>query len=179
MSFQFLKNWCEQWYQNWLLYHLAEGLSYTHCPGMSWWTTYLHGEASKHKKNKLHSYFGGWLDKFTMAKFRISWWSLFESNFSREKLAITMGVSKKRGTPKWMVKIMENPIKMRLFGGFYTPYSWFNTPIYNLYLLGWSRRCPVNPSAPQSSIRCTRLLRCRCRPPEVGAVRGWPGGSSA
>jgi len=23
-----------------------------------------------------------------------------------------MGVSKKRGTPKWMLKIMENPIKM-------------------------------------------------------------------
>ena len=23
-----------------------------------------------------------------------------------------MGVSKNRGTPKWMVKIMENPIKM-------------------------------------------------------------------
>ena len=25
---------------------------------------------------------------------------------------IYMGVSKNRGTPKWMVKIMENPIKM-------------------------------------------------------------------
>ena len=29
-----------------------------------------------------------------------------------------MGVSKNRGTPKWMVKIMENPIKMDDFGGF-------------------------------------------------------------
>ena len=31
--------------------------------------------------------------------------------------AIDMGVSKNRGTPKWMVKIMENPIKMDPFGG--------------------------------------------------------------
>ena len=28
-----------------------------------------------------------------------------------------MGVSKKRGTPKWMVKIMENPIEMNVLGG--------------------------------------------------------------
>ena len=28
-----------------------------------------------------------------------------------------MGVSKNRGTPKWMVKIMENPIKMDDLGG--------------------------------------------------------------
>ena len=27
-------------------------------------------------------------------------------------LGFHMGVSKNRGTPKWMVKIMENPIKM-------------------------------------------------------------------
>jgi len=31
-------------------------------------------------------------------------------------------VSKNRGTPKWMVKIMENPIKMDDFGGY--PYFW-------------------------------------------------------
>ena len=29
-----------------------------------------------------------------------------------------MGVSKNSGTPKWMVKIMENPIKMDDLGGF-------------------------------------------------------------
>ena len=29
-----------------------------------------------------------------------------------------MGVSKNTGTPKWMVKIMENPINMDDFGGF-------------------------------------------------------------
>ena len=34
-----------------------------------------------------------------------------------------MGVSKNRGTPKWMVKIMENPIKMDDLGG-KTPYFW-------------------------------------------------------
>ena len=30
---------------------------------------------------------------------------------------ILLGVSKNRGTPKWMVKIMENPIKMDDLGG--------------------------------------------------------------
>ena len=29
-----------------------------------------------------------------------------------------MGVSKNSGTPKWMVKIMENPIRMDDLGGF-------------------------------------------------------------
>ena len=29
-----------------------------------------------------------------------------------------MGVSKNRGTPKWMVKIMEHPIKIYELGGF-------------------------------------------------------------
>ena len=29
-----------------------------------------------------------------------------------EMLYIYMGVSKNRSTPKWMVKIMDNPIKM-------------------------------------------------------------------
>ena len=29
-----------------------------------------------------------------------------------------MGVSKNRGTPKWMVKIMENPMKIDDLGGF-------------------------------------------------------------
>ena len=33
-----------------------------------------------------------------------------------------MGVSKNRGIPKWMVKIMENPIKMDDLGVF--PYFW-------------------------------------------------------
>ena len=32
------------------------------------------------------------------------------------KLYLYMGVSKNRGTPKWMVKIMENPIKMEDLG---------------------------------------------------------------
>ena len=33
-----------------------------------------------------------------------------------------MGVSKNNGTPKWMVKIMENPVKIDDLGG--------NTPIF-------------------------------------------------
>ena len=32
-------------------------------------------------------------------------------------ICIQMGVSKNRGTPKWMVKIKENPIKMDDLGG--------------------------------------------------------------
>ena len=40
-----------------------------------------------------------------------------------------MGVSENSGTPKWMVKIMENPIKMGWFGGkthffWKPPYNW-------------------------------------------------------
>ena len=38
-----------------------------------------------------------------------------------------MGVSKNNGTPKWMVKIMENPIKMDDLG--YIP-PFLETPIY-------------------------------------------------
>jgi len=38
-------------------------------------------------------------------------------NFYRPRPFEEMGVSKNRGTPKWMVKIMENPIKMDDLGG--------------------------------------------------------------
>jgi len=34
------------------------------------------------------------------------------SNLHNLHKYIYMGVSKNRGTPKWMVKIMENPMKM-------------------------------------------------------------------
>ena len=34
-----------------------------------------------------------------------------------------MGVSLNGGTPKWMVKIMENPIKMDDLGGFHLLFS--------------------------------------------------------
>ena len=37
-------------------------------------------------------------------------WSLWRS--WKSVLGMDMGVSKNRGTPKWMVKIMENPIKI-------------------------------------------------------------------
>ena len=37
--------------------------------------------------------------------------------------------------PKWMVKIMENPIKMGWFGIFFCPYFWFNTHLkWNAFL---------------------------------------------
>ena len=42
-----------------------------------------------------------------------------------------MGISKNRGTPKRMVKIMENPVKMDDLGGFITP-IFGNTHIHGL-----------------------------------------------
>ena len=42
---------------------------------------------------------------------------------------IYMDVSKNRGTPKWMVKIMENPINMGWFG-WVSPYFWVDTHIF-------------------------------------------------
>ena len=44
-------------------------------------------------------------------------------------MLVSGSVSKNNGTPKWMVKIMEHPIKMDDLGG-NTPYFWFNTHIY-------------------------------------------------
>ena len=56
-----------------------------------------------------------------------------------------MDVSKNRGTPKWMVKIMENPIKMGWFGGF-SYYFWrdthisiFQIPLIPLIHTNWHR----------------------------------------
>ena len=43
-----------------------------------------------------------------------------------------MGVSKNRGTPKWMVKIMEHPIKMDDLGGF--PIIFGNTHMSIIYI---------------------------------------------
>ncbi len=49
-----------------------------------------------------------------------------------------MAVSKDNGNPKWMVKTMENPIKMDDLGGKTTP-IFGNTRIYTwmLWILGW------------------------------------------
>ena len=44
-----------------------------------------------------------------------------------------MGVSKNNGTPKWMVKIRENPTKMHDLGCFPI---FLETPIYTLYHVG-------------------------------------------
>ena len=57
-----------------------------------------------------------------------------------------LGISKNSGNPKWMVKIMENPIKMDDLGG---PPLFLETPISlsyssKLYLLGeviWHHEC--------------------------------------
>ena len=51
--------------------------------------------------------------------------------WERYKVKHYMGVSKNRGTPKWMVKIMENPIKMDDLG---VP-LFSETPIYNFRTL--------------------------------------------
>ena len=47
-----------------------------------------------------------------------------------------MGVSKNRGTPKWMVKIMENPIKMDDLGGYhyFQKHSYTNSDSHSMSL---------------------------------------------
>ena len=52
-----------------------------------------------------------------------------------------MGVSKNRGTPKWMVKIRENPIKMDDLGG--KPTIFGNTHIY-IYIPGQPEVCKIS-----------------------------------
>ena len=47
-----------------------------------------------------------------------------------------MGLSKNRGTPKWMVKIMENPMNKWMIWGF-SHYFWFNTQIYHPTIWGF------------------------------------------
>ncbi len=55
---------------------------------------------------------------------------------------VYMDVSKNNGTPKWMVKIMENPIKIHDLGVF--PYSWKHPYLpgnsANVTFLGWWNR---------------------------------------
>ena len=48
-----------------------------------------------------------------------------------DKLTLSDGCQPKNrgGPPKWMVKIMENPIKMDDLGGFF-PYFWVDTQMY-------------------------------------------------
>ena len=49
-----------------------------------------------------------------------------------------MGVSKNRGTPKWMVKIVENPIKMDDLGGNPTIFGniHLRIPLYGMEVSG-------------------------------------------
>ena len=47
--------------------------------------------------------------------------------FMKWSMIYYMGVSKNRGTPKWMVYFMENPIKHGMIWGVKTTYFWFNT----------------------------------------------------
>ena len=43
--------------------------------------------------------------------------TIFSSDLGGRNLKLHLGVFKNRGIPKWMVKIMENPIKMDDVGG--------------------------------------------------------------
>ena len=61
-----------------------------------------------------------------------------------------MGVSKSSGIPKWMVKIMENPIKMDDFWG----YHYFRKHPYKLYTFSGKflgRSFPLNVDSPLAS----------------------------
>ena len=49
--------------------------------------------------------------------FLVFWCSFVVVDHGSVKIPIKMGVSKNRGSPKWMVKIMENPIKMGMIWG--------------------------------------------------------------
>ena len=55
--------------------------------------------------------------------------------------AIHLGVSNNRGTPKWMVKIMENPIKMDDLGE--NP-LFLETPIFRCYGRLFGKAPPKN-----------------------------------
>ena len=54
-----------------------------------------------------HRHYQGWLQPFDDLRYHP--WMVYLDTY--------IGVSKNRGTLKWMVKIMEKPIKMGLFGG--------------------------------------------------------------
>ena len=54
---------------------------------------------------------------------------------------VNMGVSKYRGTPKWMVYFMENPIKMDDLG---VP---LETPIFNIHL-------PIEQGSQNTRLKC-------------------------
>ena len=82
-----------------------------------------------------------------------------------------MGVSKNRDTPKWMVKILENPIKMGWFGGkthYFRkhPYVWSLTLIllYRLFIFTprkvsrVSQNLIIQNDHPKWSLSLVRLL---------------------
>ena len=58
----------------------------------------------------------GFMIQFDLRKF-FKWVGSSTNYRESENWNISMDVSKNRGTPKWMVKIMENPIKMDDLGG--------------------------------------------------------------
>jgi len=62
-----------------------------------------------------------------------------------------MGVSKNRGTPKWMVKIMENPIKIDDLGR--KP-----TILGNLHIPPASKRC----TCPLRAAMCVAVPSSSC-----------------
>ena len=82
-----------------------------------------------------------------------------------------MGVSKNRGTPKWMVKIMENPIKMDDLEE--TPlfletliYIWINFQLQNLNLALKAHIYINHPSEERIFNHSTVRNNFVCRPPK-------------
>ena len=61
------------------------------------------------------------------------------------KCFMYMGVSKNKGTPKWMVKIMENPITMDDLGGKPTIFGniYIEPQIKNKKKMVWSSTKPL------------------------------------
>ena len=81
---------------------------------------------------------------------KISWLRKGTRNQSKLKIfrwnagsvCIEVGVSKNRGTPKWMVKIMENPIKMDDWGyHYFRKHPSLKVESCNFQLLMWMWMC--------------------------------------
>ena len=102
---------------------------------------------------------------------------LFTARAPKERICLKeyLGVSKNRGTPKWMVKIMENPIKMDDLGA--PHYFWFNTHLINFWDGNFSNaNCVTSSSVGQWSlpIHCHRSRFCRFVPSAPALVREHP-----
>ncbi len=133
-------NWAVQYVDKYRLFRLNSS------PGLK--DFYLHED---HLRRENHHVFPTNLDHLCL----LPWISLWFPH---------MDVSKNRGTPKWMVKIMENPIKMDDLGGVKNP-IFGSTPISHCILPRLCHRLFLpSPEAPATALCCL---------PPSGMVETW------